>query len=310
MKMNTRQILIKRKQVFLFFLLLAIFSTAAGCNFPEKPAAPNPEIHSKNTSTPQELPPTVSHFQEPFAAADDQYTIIGIFPDESLPVFSSPDDDETLLGTIRRGETEILIHQPSLKKENPERVRIKLDDLQGWVDFNSLAVQQGKLPGELTRLGEEILHALKQKDYHQITNFLDPEICLRFSPYPYLKEENQVLCPTELREIFDSNPSLTWGVYDGTGEPILLDFHGYHQKFVFDLDFFHPEIVGYNLEVSIGNSPNNIQDYYPGAVFIEYHFPAVDPQYAGLDWRSLRLVFVEKNSTWILAAIVHCEWTI
>jgi len=301
---------IERKQVLLFFLLLVIFTTAAGCSVPVKPTEPKPEILSTITPTPQKVTPTVSHFQDPFAAADDKYTLIGIFPDESLPVFFGPDDNKTVLGGVRRGETEILIHQPSLEKENLERVRIKLGDLQGWVDFNSLAIQKGKLPLELIRLGEEILYGLKQEDYSEITNYLDPEICLRFSPYPYLKDENQVFCPDELQEVYDSNPTLSWGVYDGRGDPIILDFYGYHQKFIYDLDFFHPEIVGYNLEVSSGNSPNNIREYYPGAVFIEYYFPAVDPQYAGLDWRSLRLVFVEKNSTWILAAVVHCEWTI
>ncbi len=310
MKMNISQILIERKKVLLSFLLLGLLTTAAGCSIPEIVRDPNPKINSTITSTPEKATPTISHFQDPFAAADDKYTVIGIFPAESLPIFSDPEDSETVLGAVRRGETEILIHQPSLEKENPERVRIKLDDLQGWIDFNSLAVQKGELPVEVIRLGEEILHGLKQENYSRISKYLDPETCLRFSPYPYLKDDNQVLCPAELEEVFDSNPSLTWGVYDGTGDPIILDFHEYHQEFVFDLDFFHPEIVGYNLEVSVGNSPNNIQDYYPGAVFIEYHFPAVDPQYAGLDWRSLRLVFVERNSTWILAAIVHCEWTI
>jgi hypothetical protein len=311
MKMNISQTLTERKHSFLLWLLIGLLTTTAACYSPEQPPEINPDLPTTNISTLEdEATPTVPHSQDSFSAADGQYTIMGIYPDESLPVYSGPDGNETLSGSIRRGETDILIHQPTLDLMDSDRVRIKWDGIEGWVDFNSLAIQKGELPVELIRLGEEILYGLKQEDYSQITNYLDPEICLRFSPYPYLKEENQIFCPADLQEVFDSNPTLTWGVYDGTGDPILLDFQQYHQKFVFDLDFFHPEIVGYNLEVSSGNSPNNIQDYYPGAVFIEYHFPEVDPQYAGLDWRSLRLVFVEKNSTWVLAAVVHCEWTI
>jgi len=28
---------------------------------------------------------------------------------------------------------------------------------------------------------------------------------------------------------------------------------------------------------------------------VEYHFPGIDPQYGGLDWRSLRLVFQQSG---------------
>jgi hypothetical protein len=45
-------------------------------------------------------------------------------------------------------------------------------------------------------------------------------------------------------------------------------------------------------------------------VTIEYYFSGFDPQYGGMDWRSLRLVFIKDSNNWYLAAIVHGEWTI
>jgi len=43
---------------------------------------------------------------------------------------------------------------------------------------------------------------------------------------------------------------------------------------------------------------------------VEYHFPGIDPQYGGLDWRSLRLVFQQSGGEWYLVGIIHDQWTI
>jgi hypothetical protein len=42
---------------------------------------------------------------------------------------------------------------------------------------------------------------------------------------------------------------------------------------------------------------------------VEYYFPGFDPQYEGMDWRSLRLIFLQDNDVWYLAGIVHDQWT-
>jgi hypothetical protein len=60
----------------------------------------------------------------------------------------------------------------------------------------------------------------------------------------------------------------------------------------------------------VGNSIDNSQEYYPGARIVEYYFPGFDPQYAGMDWRSIRLVFMEENNIWYLVGIIHDQWTI
>jgi hypothetical protein len=42
---------------------------------------------------------------------------------------------------------------------------------------------------------------------------------------------------------------------------------------------------------------------------VEYHFTGFEPDYGGLDWRSLRLVFMQDGDEWFLIGIVHDEWT-
>jgi hypothetical protein len=60
-----------------------------------------------------------------------------------------------------------------------------------------------------------------------------------------------------------------------------------------------------------GNSVDNAAQVYPDARIVEYHVPGRNPDYGGMDWRSLRLVFEEgEGGRWLLVAVIHDEWTI
>ncbi len=45
-------------------------------------------------------------------------------------------------------------------------------------------------------------------------------------------------------------------------------------------------------------------------VFIEYHFSGFEEEYGGMDWVSLRLVFVQEGGQWYLVGLVNDRWTI
>ena len=59
-----------------------------------------------------------------------------------------------------------------------------------------------------------------------------------------------------------------------------------------------------------GNTLINSSEIYKDAIIIEYHFSGFDPQYEGMDWRSLRLAFEKVNDIWYLVGIIHDQWTI
>lgn len=189
-------------------------------------------------------------------------------------------------------------------------LQIEYQGVAGWVDQAYLARQQGDIPEELFALAHSVASAIKETDYNLLEEVIHPELCLRFSPYPYLQASDLSFCPDQLVELPGSSILFTWGRYDGSGDPIELTFDDYHQRFVYDQDFFQPEVVGLNQEVSSGNAINNIPEIYPDGMIVEYHFSGFDPQYAGMDWRSLRMVFIQENGIWYLVALVHGEWTI
>jgi hypothetical protein len=51
-------------------------------------------------------------------------------------------------------------------------------------------------------------------------------------------------------------------------------------------------------------------EVYEKAIIVEYYFSGIEPQYEGLDWQSLRLVFQENEGSWCLVGIIHNQWTI
>jgi hypothetical protein len=240
----------------------------------------------------------------------DRYSVVGIDRDSSLTIHQEPSLDSPLVGQIPYFGSDIQPTGQIHQEENSTWLFIQYQELGGWVEKAYLAEQHGSLPEELNVLGKHVLEILKTEQYNQLIPLIHPDFCLQFSPYQYLPEDSQRTCPSQLESFIRSEEPLTWGHYDGSGEPIVMPFIEYQQRFIYDQDYLWPWVVGFNEEVSSGNSINNISDIFPDGMMIEYYFPGFDPQYGGMDWRSLRLVFVERNGHWYLTAIIHGEWTI
>lgn len=156
-----------------------------------------------------------------------------------------------------------------------------------------------------------VVNLLKQKDMAGLAPYIHPAKGVRFSPYASVNlQRDLVFTLKQLPALFSNSQKYDWGIYDGSGEPINLTFNDYYGKFVYDVDFARPHMIGNNRQIGKGNSINNIAEAYPGDVFVEFHFSGFDPKYNGMDWRSLRLVFEEVNGAWYLIGIVHDQWTI
>jgi len=156
-----------------------------------------------------------------------------------------------------------------------------------------------------------VLKAIKNYDIDKLADAVHPDKGVRFSPYGYVDVENNlVFTAEEVKKLADDPKKYLWGYYDGSGEPISLSFSDYHKKFIYDVDFVNAEEIGYNKTLGHGNSLNNSFEVYKNSIIVEYYFSGFDPQYEGMDWRSLRLVFEKKNDIWYLVGIIHDQWTI
>ncbi len=162
-----------------------------------------------------------------------------------------------------------------------------------------------------------VLKSLKSGDISGLQNYIHPEKGIRFTPYPYVdKEKDIVLKKDEIVDVFNDPKTYIWGNYDGRGNPIELSFKDYYKEFIYDEDFSNPQIIGNNYIVSSGNSLDNIREAYPDARFVELYFETFEelPDKAvdlkGMDWKSLKLVFEEYEGKWYLVGIIHGQWTI
>jgi hypothetical protein len=165
----------------------------------------------------------------------------------------------------------------------------------------------------LLKLTQTILLTVKNKNYSAFANYIHPVSGVRFSPYGHVDTANDIILSKAKFIAQAGNPNqdmIVWGAFDGTGDPIRLTLNNYMQRFVYDADFVKPEKRSVNKFISGGNSLNNLDSVYKECDFTESHFSGFEDKYGGMDWKTLRLVFKERNGRFFLVGIVHDEWTI
>lgn len=159
---------------------------------------------------------------------------------------------------------------------------------------------------------QDILTAFKTKTYSAVADFIDPVSGVRFSPYGFIDTIRNVIFSKEkfAEQAGRSNQEkIVWGYFDGSGDTINMTLNEYIQKFVYDVDFSKPETRKVNEFIGHGNSLNNLLSVYRNCDFTESHFSGFEKKYEGMDWRSLRLIFKERDGKFFLVGVVHDQWT-
>ena len=164
----------------------------------------------------------------------------------------------------------------------------------------------------LLYLTQDILTAFKNKNYVAVADFIDPVAGVRFSPYGFVDTIRNVIFSREkfAEQVRRSNQDkIVWGEFDGSGNTIRMTLNEYIAKFVYDVDFSTPETRKVNEFIGHGNSLNNLLSVYENSDFTESHFSGFEKKYEGMDWRSLRLIFKERDEKFFLVGVVHDQWT-
>ena len=155
-------------------------------------------------------------------------------------------------------------------KEN--KVEIETDDSSQAINRNADSLLTAKhlqdsiklrhrKDSVLLRLTNNILVALKNKNFSVFANYIHPVSGIRFSPYGYVDTLSHLRFS---REKFiatakdDNQEMIVWGKFDATGDPIRMTLNNYLQRFVYDVDFVKPEKRTVNDFIGAGNSLNNL----------------------------------------------------
>ena len=238
----------------------------------------------------------------------------------SLVVIGCTNNEDEDTGAVDNSDLEgVELELESLKEEKEElkeeiqNLNLEIEDLKEENEELSQGSMVNIPDPNMTpiQLSLEIMELIKDNQMDELAAYVHPDKGLRFSPYFYIDEVNdQVFIPGQVAGLNQDTNLYTWGSFDGTGDPIEMNFQDYYDRFIYDADYYYPHIIGNNTAIQVGNMLDNVEDIYPNGEYIEFHFTGFDPQYEGLDWSSLRLIFEEHLGVWHLVGISHGEWTI
>ncbi|GAA0799992.1 hypothetical protein [Psychrobacter piscatorii] len=155
-----------------------------------------------------------------------------------------------------------------------------------------------------------IQRALANKDFARITDDIHPTRGVRFSMYAYVRpESDKVFNRAQYAQYLQqSNLRFTWGEKDGTGDLLITPLPTYLETWV-DGKKFNDVDVSVNKITNNGNSINNLKDIYQNSDVVEFYHKGTE-EYAGMDWRVLRLVFDEYQGKRYLVAVINDQWTV
>ncbi len=262
------------------------------------------------TATPTQVPPTEGPSLGNFA-------VVGVYAGDVLNVRVRPGADQPVAGTIPYYGRGVQVYAGEQKVGGAPWVHVRYAGVSGWSNRTFLARQVGEVGDSLAQKAAQAVLALRDHDMAELAALVHPLKGVMFSPYTFVRtlqgapgEADMLFTREQVAGLWPDPTVYHWGYHDGSGLPIDLTFQAYYAEFVYDVDFAQPEEIGFDEFIGQGNTINNIREAYPIGVPVEYYFSGFDPQYGGMDWRSLRLVFEQMDGAWYLVGIVHDEWTI
>lgn len=171
----------------------------------------------------------------------------------------------------------------------------------------------------LQAAADAVLQRMQAADFAALADWVDPEKGVTFTPYSTVDATaDRRLSAAELAEFGEDTAIYTWGTLDGSGLPIELSNQDYWARFVWNTDYTAAPDVTLQGVAQTGNMPENVDEAYSANPdeggdsfsYIEYHFDGLDPQYGGIDWCALKLVFVRRGDDWKLVGLIHSQNTV
>jgi hypothetical protein len=155
----------------------------------------------------------------------------------------------------------------------------------------------------------EILLALKSRDYKKFASYIHPEKGVLFSMYAFINpKEDKHFTKDEFEKYYPGKTIFTWGTQDGSGDLYKETINNYLGKWVFSKDFTVSSF-SINKFQGGGNSLNNLKEIYPKHDFTENYIKGTEKN-GEMDWKSLRFVFEEFQGKYYLVAVINDQWTI
>lgn len=196
------------------------------------------------------------------------------------------------------------------KKEVGKPVPNEIDSIaQTKTDSADIIKNNANKEVVLKQTNDEVLKALKAKDYTTFASLIHPEKGIRFSMYAFVDMKgDKHFSKADFEKYQPTKTLFTWGAHDGSGDPYKATINDYLSKWVFSKDFTTSQ-YSLNKFIGGGNSLNNLQEIYPKDDFTENYIKGTE-KYGEMDWKTVRFVFEEFQGKYYLIAVVNDQWTI
>lgn len=196
------------------------------------------------------------------------------------------------------------------KKEAGKPVPNEIDSIaQNKTDSVGTVQTHADKVDALKLANDEVLKALKDKDYTAFASLIHPQKGIRFSMYAFVNlKEDKHFSKADFEKYQPTKTLFTWGTQDGSGDPYKATVNDYLGKWVFSKDFTTSQ-YSLNKFIGGGNSLNNLKEIYPKADFTENYIKGTEKS-SNMDWKTVRFVFEEFEGKYYLIAVVNDQWTI
>lgn len=296
-------------------------STSAPTDVPSKTATSPPP-----TITPTEFPtvaPTWTPTPEPLNTPRPIPTettidlleegktrcVIGVIPHDLLNIRDSAGVDGEIIGTIPAVGQQINYLGETQMVEDARWIKIDYYGRAGWVNGLFLARQEGMVEDAVADTALQVLNTLRDGDMVALSPWVHPEKGITFAPETYISDIAPNFSADATAQLWDDTMTYLWGRRAGSGEEILLDYRAFYEEFLFSADFLFADAVGYDTNIMEGGAIDNSRDIFPDSQFVEYHFDGFDPDFGGLDFRTLRIVLELFDGRYYAVAVVNNEWS-
>ncbi|WP_456278737.1 hypothetical protein [Bacillus sp. AK128] len=166
----------------------------------------------------------------------------------------------------------------------------------------------------LLQKSKKIFNNLKELNWTELSKYVHTEKGLTFSFYADMgsPHSNEITFTKNEVEKFSSDEKIyTWG-HDFSDKAFKYTPNEYVKNYLFSHLQVNPveytEITYNDYYYESGGITNTIHEYYPKAIFVEYHSPPPtnsSNEYTEYQWQSLRFVYEKVESEWYLFAIVR-----
>ena len=199
----------------------------------------------------------------------------GLFPWSSLSPFRATSATGTSVST-QTSDNNI---QSSLTLQPPPNAADSTLDTQN----NSLLLQAACA----------VIETLHNADYVALSQLVHSELGVTFTPYSTVDLATDLtFTAEEISGLAYNTQRYIWGVTDGSGAPIDMTMQEFVDTFIYNVDYSKAPQIGIDEILQSGNALENVAEVYADGRFVEFHYSGIDPEMDGLDWCSLKTVFL------------------